>query len=146
VTRLREEWLRDDPGYPLGPGMPSGRTLRADGQSHRAWWMAVMRADPCSYCGRPAGTRVLEDGRRLPGGTLDHVDPRSGRPRGGIGLHDWANYVGACASCNHKKGDDPLLLFLIRRVGTPAPRMRPRRRHAPARRGPALVRGVLDAA
>jgi len=114
--RLREQWLRDDHGHPLGAGMPTGRVLRADGQSHRAWWMMVMRSDPCAYCGRPAGTRLLDDGRRVPGGTLDHIDPQSGEPRGGIGLHDWANYAGACESCNRKKGDLSLLSFLARRT------------------------------
>jgi len=119
LRQLREQWLRDDHGHPLGPGMPTGRVLRADGQSHRAWWMTVVRGDPCSYCGSPAGTRALDDGRQVPGGTLDHIDPRSGQPRGGIGLHDWANYAGACSSCNRKKGDVSLLSFLARRLSTP---------------------------
>jgi hypothetical protein len=123
--RLREQWLRDDHGHPLGAGMPTGRVLRADGQSHRAWWMSVLRADPCSYCSRPAGIRVLEDGRVAAGGTLDHIDPQSGEPRGGIGLHDWANYAGACSACNRKKGDLSLLSFLARRATAHAARSTP---------------------
>jgi 5-methylcytosine-specific restriction endonuclease McrA len=127
---LREQWLRDDAGYPLGGGMPTGRVLRADGQSHRDWWMSVLRADPCSYCGREAGSRLLEDGRTLPGGTLDHIDPHSGRTRGGVGNWDWPNFAGACAACNHSKGNESLLRFLERRVPGRKPAPRPVREHA----------------
>lgn len=128
---VRDTWLRDDAGHPLGAGMPTGRVLRADGQSHRAWWMTVLRADPCAYCGRAAGERRFDDGRIRPDGTVDHIDPQSGRRRGVGGLHDWVNYVGACASCNRAKASDPLLVFLIRRAGAriaPAPTCPPGRR------------------
>jgi HNH endonuclease len=96
------DYFADHPGHPLGVGMPSGCTLREDGQSHRAAWMMVLRRDPCSYCDNA-------------GGTIDHVEPRS-RPtrlgtRGG-GAHTWANYVGACTNCNGRKGAASLLLFL----------------------------------
>lgn len=58
--------------------------------------MRVIRADPCAYCGAP-------------GGTVDHIVPRSLRIKH---LHDWVNYVGACEGCNGRKSDRPLLFFL----------------------------------
>jgi hypothetical protein len=60
---------------------------------------------------------VLDDGRVVAGGTVDHIDPQSGRRRGVGGLHDWLNYIGACESCNRAKGSDTLLVFLVRRAG-----------------------------
>lgn len=96
------DYYADHPGQPLGVGMPSGRTLREDGQSHRAAWMAILRRDPCSYCGGV-------------GGTVDHVEPRSRPPRLGTrggGVYTWANYVGACHNCNGRKGAASLLAFL----------------------------------
>ena len=42
--------------------MPSGRPLREDGQSHYEAWQALLRRDPCAYCGAGAA------------GTVDHVD------------------------------------------------------------------------
>ncbi len=50
---------------------------------------AVLERDAhaCAYCGARADT-------------IDHVRPRS---RGG--QHVWTNVVGACARCNHRKGD-----------------------------------------
>ena len=115
------DFLRDDAGTPLGPGMPSGAPLRADGQSHYEAWQALLRRDPCSYCGAAGGAC-----------TVDHVDPRS-RPARGVGtVHGWINTVGACARCNGAKRDLGLLVFLHRRrwsgvamrPGEPAPAVR----------------------
>lgn len=92
-------YLEDQPGLPLGVGMPSGSPLREDGQSHREGWMSVIRRDPCSYCGGPAGT-------------VDHVEPRSRRARGLGGAHSWLNYAAACERCNGRKGAHSLLMFL----------------------------------
>lgn len=86
----------DHPGQPLGRGYPSGSTLRLDGESHRQAWLRIIRADPCAYCGGP-------------GGTVDHVVPRS---RGLPGTYDWSNVVGACQTCNENKADSDLLLYL----------------------------------
>jgi len=58
------------------------------GPSHLERAVALDRdAHLCVYCGVRADT-------------IDHVRPRS---RGG--LHTWTNVVGACARCNHRKGD-----------------------------------------
>lgn len=104
TSRLLDDFLRDDASSPLGRGMPSGPTLRADGQSHYEAWQALVRRDPCSYCGATG-----------PAGTVDHVDPRSRVARGIGTAHGWINTVGACARCNGAKRDTLLLAFLHRR-------------------------------
>ena len=117
LHRLIDQYLRDDAGTPLGTGMPSGRPLRADGQSHYEAWQALLRRDPCAYCGT-AGA-----------GTVDHVEPRS-RPARGLGetAHAWLNLAGACTACNGAKRDLDLLVFLQRRGGGSGRRGRSRRR------------------
>ena len=104
LQRLMGDFLRDDAGTPLGTGMPSGAPLRADGQSHYEAWQALLRRDPCSYCGAVGSS-----------GTVDHVDPRSRAARGIGTVHGWVNTVGACARCNGAKRDLGLLAFLHRR-------------------------------
>ena len=107
MTLTLDTFLRDDPGSPLGRGMPGGRTLRADGESHYEAWLALVRRDPCAYCPAPGAS-----------GTVDHVDPRS-RPARGLGsAHGWINTVGACERCNGSKRDLDLLVFLHRRSRT----------------------------
>lgn len=59
-------------------------------------FVALIRRDPCAYCG-------------CVGGTWDHIDPVK---RGGTS--HWSNATGACGSCNARKGTDPLLTFLLR--------------------------------
>ncbi len=132
---LTYDFLRDDAGTPLGHGMPSGSPLRADGQSHYEAWQALLRRDPCSYCGAAGGS-----------GTVDHVDPRS-RPARGVGsVHGWINTVGACARCNGLKRDLGLLAFLHRRRWSNAA-MRPaepvRKVSRPLRRWPHEVTAHL---
>lgn len=101
-----DTYLRDDPGNPLGVGMPLGRSMRLDGESHLEAWARVVRADPCPFC--DAGGV----------GTLDHIEPRSRSARGLGGAHSWLNYAGACERCNSRKRDLPLLVFMARRRGT----------------------------
>lgn len=108
---LEVAWWSSDAGHPLGHGMPTGRSLRADGETHRQWWMRIVREDPCAYCGR------------RPAGTLDHIEPQSRSARVPGGCHWWGNYTGACQSCNGSKGAGDLLLFLRERA--------PRRRRRP---------------
>jgi len=125
LTELTRDFLRDDGGSPLGPGMPSGSPLRADGQSHYDAWLALLRRDPCSYCGA---------GRS---GTVDHVEPRSRAARGIGTPHSWVNTAGACERCNGAKRDSELLVFLHRRrwngaacAGRPRPRAEAARERA----------------
>lgn len=96
MTDLLDDYLRDDPGTPLGS---SGRTMREDGDSHREAWARVIRRDPCTYCGGP-------------GGTLDHIEPRARRARGVGGVHSWLNFTGACGTCNSSKGARGMLGYL----------------------------------
>lgn len=103
LQRITTDYLRDDAGSPLGIGMPSGGPLREDGQSHYEAWQALLRRDPCSYCGIGAC------------GTVDHIDPRSRAARGIGTVHGWVNTAGACARCNGAKRDIALLTFLHRR-------------------------------
>ena len=114
VQSLTRDFLRDDAGSPLGAGMPSGAPLRMDGQSHYEAWQALLRRDPCAYCGAARGEP----------GTVDHVDPRSRAARGVGTVHGWINTVGACARCNGAKRDLGLLVFLYSRRWS-APGARP---------------------
>lgn len=63
--------------------------------------MRLLRGDPCAY-------RDLSG----PAGKLDHVEPRCRPARSPGGAHCWTNHAGACARCNARKADKPLLLFL----------------------------------
>lgn len=104
-----EDFLRDDPGSPLGVGMPSGSPLRLDGESHLEAWARIVRTDPCALCGEAAGS-------------LDHIEPRSLPTRGLGSAHSWLNYAGMCDRCNGGKGAKGLLDFMARRRGTPGRR------------------------
>jgi len=116
------DFLRDDAGTPLGIGVPSGTPLRLDtpdgacgtsmgtgGERHYDAWLRLLRADACAYCGGP-------------GGTVDHVEPRSRAARGVGSAHSWLNVIGACAGCNGAKRDRSLLAFLRLRRGVAAAR------------------------
>lgn len=94
-----DRFITSHPGNPLGPGMPLGVTMREDGESHLEAWMRLVREDPCAYCDQP-------------GGTIDHIEPRSLRRRG---LHNWTNFAGSCQRCNESKAAKPLLVFLAYR-------------------------------
>lgn len=57
-------------------------------------YMAILAADPCSYCG-------------WPGGEIDHITPITA---GGDG--EWTNLTAACRRCNARKNDRSLMSFL----------------------------------
>jgi 5-methylcytosine-specific restriction endonuclease McrA len=61
-------------------------------------YMAILRRDPCAYCG--------PDGES----TIDHIHPLR---RGGTS--DWGNLTAACRHCNGSKGTGDLLSFLLRK-------------------------------
>ena len=96
------DYLSDHPGHPLGRGMPTGGTLRDDGQSHRQAWASIVRRDVCSFCAGPAGT-------------VDHIEPQAHSARGLGGSHSWLNFTAACERCNTGKADHSLLEWLYRR-------------------------------
>jgi hypothetical protein len=85
--------------------MPTGTTLRADGESHLEAWASICRLDPCSFCGDL-------------GGTIDHIVPQNPLvPRPFGGKHSWLNYAGCCTRCNSRKKSGSLLMFLAVRRG-----------------------------
>lgn len=89
-----EQWAQ--PTWRIAPNgrfFHCGRYLNRDG--HMARWSEVVTRDPCPYCGKPSTTE-------------EHVIPRSKGGSSGA-----TNIVGACRSCNHAKGDQPLLQFLL---------------------------------
>ena len=61
-----------------------------------AWWLEVLRRDPCSYCGGN-------------GGEIDHVVPLKNG-----GTHTIGNLVGACRPCNARKRIRSALAFIRR--------------------------------
>lgn len=58
-------------------------------------WLAILRRDPCAYCGGQAGS-------------VDHI-----QARGAGGEEADTNLTGSCAGCNHGKTIKPLLHFLL---------------------------------
>jgi 5-methylcytosine-specific restriction endonuclease McrA len=65
-----------------------------------AWMKALVRRDPCAYCGGYCGQMAA-----------DHIDPLE------FGGHDrWDNITAAGRPCNAAKKSKPLLLFLLERV------------------------------
>ncbi len=60
-------------------------------------WMAILRSDPCSYCGGP-------------GGSVDHVQPVLFGGRTEVN-----NLASTCRPCNSSKGSKPLLAWLVQR-------------------------------
>lgn len=67
-------------------------------ERYRGAYYHALKADPCAYCGEPAGS-------------IDHIDPSS---RGGTNEHD--NLTGACTSCNSSKHSTPLLRHMLLRL------------------------------
>lgn len=61
-------------------------------------YIAILAADPCSYCGKPVEH-------------IDHVEPVA---RGGA--NGWENLTGACARCNQSKGPKPLLAWMLEKL------------------------------
>ncbi len=76
---------------------PAGLAYRGKTIGSAPSWRAVIRRDPCGYCGGP-------------GGTIDHVIARAAG-----GPDDSRNTAGACRACNTAKADRPLLVFLVAR-------------------------------
>ena len=80
----------------------SYRTLRPTVAAVDAY-RAAIRRDPCAYC-----TAAAQNGH-----TLDHIAPRRG-PNGTRGPNTWENLTPACEPCNQRKGNRPLIWFLVR--------------------------------
>jgi 5-methylcytosine-specific restriction endonuclease McrA len=95
--RARASYIRNSEGYKL---RAKQRKLRLRG----AWtpegdaYAAFIANDPCVYCGGRAST-------------TDHIVSLIGG-----GLHEPDNLASACLSCNARKQDSPLLLYLLARI------------------------------
>ena len=104
------------------------RFLRLPTTIPKPAWVDIVKQDPCVYCGKLPAELEGGDGKKFRRGeatlmTVEHVVPRSApddeRPRG------WQNLVGACWNCNHKRGDVPLLHYLLGLRARPARQKRP---------------------
>jgi hypothetical protein len=91
-------------------------------------WAAIVKQDPCVYCGRLLHELHGGTGKKYRSGnatlmTVEHVIPKSApehlRPRG------WQNLVGACWNCNHERGDAPLLHYLLGHRARPVRKKKP---------------------
>jgi hypothetical protein len=58
---------------------------------------ALLKRDPCAYCGRVSRH----------GSQIDHIVPRAFG-----GLNHWSNYAAACEPCNALKSIVPMLIWL----------------------------------
>lgn len=63
-------------------------------------WQPTVKLDPCCWCGTPRA------------GTVEHLQPRSQH-----GSNRPKNLVGACASCNSRRGTNSLLHWMLKRLG-----------------------------
>lgn len=92
-------------------GVTDWRRVRADDKA----WRAVLLKDPCVWCGNfltveHVSARKYGNGTCTPM-TIDHILSREdGGPR-----HHWGNQAAACWNCNHTRGADGILAFLLRR-------------------------------
>lgn len=67
-------------------------------------WKAVLRADPCAYCGGPSET-------------IDHIEARGAGGR----YAPTKNGAGACRRCNGRKKHESMLLFMLSELGEEVP-------------------------
>ena len=87
------KWRREKPESKIA-SQARRRTRTADVTEIDIEYMAILRRDPCSYCGTAAGV-------------VDHIVPLYQQ-----GLHGWENLTAACRRCNSSKGTKSLLAFL----------------------------------
>lgn len=93
-ARAKASREKDPERHRLAVALRRARGARPTGEDFV--YAAVVRRDPCSYCGGP-------------GGTMDHIMAvRDG------GTSEWMNQTGACRSCNSRKKRLPLLFALHR--------------------------------
>ncbi len=76
-------------------GKREDRPLTDEGIRLRIDYEAIIKNDPCVYCGEP-------------GGEVEHVEPLALG-----GSSEWDNLAGACRSCNSSKHATPLLMYLL---------------------------------
>lgn len=96
ATARHKAWRHANPVHVRSEGRKNRRARHVGRTQEGKEYIEMLRADPCSYCGGPAGT-------------LDHVEPIA---RGGENI--WQNLTAACLNCNMRKHDTPLLKFMLR--------------------------------
>lgn len=101
MPELDPHWLM---GIPVVEGLALGCASGGKGvdrRMSRSSWLKILRRDKiCSLCGRRVGRRGM---------TLDHVEPLSTGGRKSAVF----NGAGACRDCNGRRGNTPILLFLL---------------------------------
>jgi 5-methylcytosine-specific restriction endonuclease McrA len=92
VPRELQRWLKDE-----ARRVAKAKISQVSGET--AEYVAIIRKDPCSYCGAP----------------MEHVDHIV--PFAAGGPTDWTNLTPACARCNLRKNSKDLLFFLLAEGG-----------------------------
>jgi 5-methylcytosine-specific restriction endonuclease McrA len=90
-------WRAENPDKARAKARRQNRRKRLGRNAESVEYATIVMADPCVYCGQPA----------------EHLDHINAKARGGS--NEWTNLTGACADCNIRKGDAPLLMALLRR-------------------------------
>lgn len=95
-ARARHKAWRDaNVGHVRAYSLEQARARHAGRTKEGTEYIEILRRDPCAYCGGRADA-------------IDHIEPLA---RGGG--NTWENLASACGSCNSKKRDKVLLLFLL---------------------------------
>lgn len=89
-------------GYSANRVAYDARRRRSPRTADTKAYMALLRRDPCCFCGALPVERVQD---------VDHIVPLDGG-----GLDRWENMTAACASCNRGRRDRDLLTTLLRRA------------------------------
>lgn len=90
------EWRMNNPEKARDLARRQNTRKRLGRNADSVAWAHVVLADPCAYCGEPS----------------KHVDHIEAKSRGGS--NEWMNLTGACAECNIRKANAPLLIALLR--------------------------------
>lgn len=102
-----KRWARENPDRCRIRDRNSQRRRALGRDESSVAYAEILRNDPCSYCGGPAGH-------------IDHIVPVS--DGGGNG---WENLAAACISCNSRKRTKTLLHFLVGEAAPPLLRSQP---------------------
>lgn len=85
--------------------MAHRHAFRAPKRGATRKYLALIKKDPCAYCGGPSES-------------VDHVEPVRMNLRlialTGVGANNWSNIAPSCRRCNREKGDLRLVEFLRR--------------------------------
>lgn len=91
-------WRHENPEKARDVARRQNRRKRLGRNAEAVEWATIVMADPCVYCGQPS----------------EHLDHIQAKAHGGS--NEWTNLTGACADCNVRKGDAPLLIALLRQA------------------------------